>query len=400
VDYEIRYATADEYPQVVDLDGANFGIGYSEQDREDAKLDLDLDRLLIAADGPRVVGVSAELAFELTVPGGAPVPVTGLTWVSVEVTDRRRGVLRSLIERQVQTAAGDGQAALVLTASEGGIYGRYGFGVASWMTRCVVDRRRARMAEAVDPGRVRRLSTEQARELLPALHERWRRTSPGAVNRDERRWQLMLLDRDSQRGGRSALQHLVHPDGYLSYRTKVNWGQPDPAGECEIVDYAPVTPQAHAELWQTLLGLDLIRTISSYKVPLDDPLPLLLTDPRSVDTTHVGDGLWVRPTDVATLLGRRRYGLEIDCVIGVRDPLLGDGHYRLRGGPDGAECGPTDDPADVDLAVAEVGALSLGGVRLRRLARVGLVDWADDTLLHRLDLALLADRAPAHGTQF
>lgn len=396
----MRYAREDEWRAVTYLDGASFGFQYSEQDRADAVLDLDPSRILVTLDAGRIVAVSAELPFAMTLPGGGDAPVTGLSWVSVEVTHRRRGILRAMIERQLRASAEAGDAATILTASEGAIYGRYGFGVGTHVRLAQVQRRRARIARPVDTRAVRRVSTEEARDLLPALHERWRRVTPGGITRDERRWQLLLLDREHQRDGRSGLFHLVHPDGYVSYRVRSNWGNGDPQHECFIVDYAPVTAEAHAALWQTLLSIDLVGSIGSYRIPLDDPLPLLLTDPRGIDTGHLGDGLWIRPVDVARLLGSRRYGLEIECVLDVRDELLGDGRYLLRGGPDGATCEPTERSADVTIAVADIGAVSLGGVRLVRLARAGRVTWDDDAMLRRLDRALLADREPAHGTHF
>jgi hypothetical protein len=54
----------------------------------------------------------------------------------------------------------------------------------------------------------------------------------------------------------------------------------------------------------------------------------------------------------------------------------------------------------LELAVADVGAVSLGGVRLGRLAQAGRIDIDDPELLRRLDRALLADREPAIGTPF
>jgi predicted acetyltransferase len=336
----------------------------------------------------------------MTLPGGADIPTTGLSWVSVEVTHRRRGITRAMIERQLRSAAEGGDAAVILSASEGGIYSRYGFGVATQVRNSRVQRRRARLAAPVDTSAVRRLSTEQARDVLPALYERWRRVTPGGVTRDERRWQLLLLDREWQRDGRSGLFHLVHPDGYLSYRVRHIWNNGDPQHECFIVDYAPVTCAAHAALWQTLLSMDLIGTIESYRVPLDDPLPLLLRDPRGMDTRHLGDNLWLRPTDVTALLGRRVLGVDVECVLEVRDPLLGDGRYLLVGGPGGSTCHRTARSPDVVLAVADLGAVCLGGLRLARLARAGRTTWQDDALLRRLDLALLADREPVAGTSF
>jgi predicted acetyltransferase len=400
VDLDIRYARVDEFPAIAELDGASFGFHYTDEAVADALLEVDPERTLVAVQGERIVGASAELPFEMTMPGGTQVRTTGLTWVSVDVTHRRRGIVRTLIERQLREARDSGISSVILTASEGGIYGRYGFGVAVAVRQARIRRRRARIAAGVDTSAVRRLATADARDLLPPLFERWRRAWPGGVSRDARRWELLLLDREYQRNGFSGLFHLVHPDGYVSYRIKEDWNAGDPQHICLVVDYAPVTDEAHAALWQTLLAMDLVGTIESYRLPLDDPLPLLLDDPRGVDTTHLGDGLWVRPTDVAALLGSRCYGVDIECVLDVRDPLLGDGRFLITGGPDGATCTPSGRPADLTLAVAEVGALCLGGERLARLARAGRVGYQDAALLRRLDLAFLADREPAYGTAF
>jgi predicted acetyltransferase len=409
VDIQIRRARVEEFPAVAELDGASFGFHYSEQELADAALDIDPARIMLATDGGwgsaaqqghspsgSLAAVSAEVPLQLAVPGG-DLRVIGITWVSVEITHRRRGVLRALVEHQLRAHAEQGYAATVLGASEGGIYGRFGFGVASSVRRTSIDRLRSRLVVPVDAGAVRRLSTDRARDLLPELYERWRATTPGGLARDERRWQFLLLDREYQRRGASGLFHLVHPDGYVSYRIKPDWGDGDPRHECQLVDYAPATPEAHAALWQTLLGMDLVGTITSYAVPLDDPLPHLLTDPRRVETLHIGDGMWVRPLDVCALLGGRRYALELEVVLQVIDPLLGDGRYLLRGGPDGATCTRTERAAEIALGVGALGASCLGGTRLATLARVGAVDGPGDAV-RRLDLALLADRLPFHGT--
>ena len=84
----------------------------------------------------------------------------------------------------------------------------------------------------------------------------------------------------------------------------------------------------------------------------------------------------------------------------VRDPLLGDGTYRLQGGPEGAACERTDGSADLDIDVADLGAISLGGSRLAGLVQARRVECADERLASRLDRAFLADVAPQYGTGF
>ena len=400
VGYELRYARPEEFDKITELDGAAFGFHYSDEDRDEARLDVDLDRMLVAVDGDRIVGASCELRLDLSLPGGTAASVTGLTWVSVDVTHRRQGILRSLIEQQVRDARDHAVPALILTASEGGIYGRYGFGNASDVRKVVVDRRAARLLHPVAKAGVTRMPTDEARSVLPGIYERWHRQTPGAVARDEQHWQLTLGDRESHRHGMSGLFHLVHPDGYVSYRIKVDWNDGHPQNNCWLVDYVVVTAEAHAALWQTLLGMDLAATIESYRIPVDDPLPWMLVDPRRVRTGELNDGLWLRPVDVPALLGQRRYAVEIDIVVGVRDALLGDASYRLQGGPDAATCSRVASEPDVELGVDDLGALSLGGRRLAPLMWSGRARCADAALASRLDRAFLADVAPQYGTPF
>ena len=240
----------------------------------DVELDIDLDTILVARDGQQIVGVSAEVPFEMTLPGNARVDVTGLTFVSVEVTHRRRGIMRAMMEQQVRDCARRGSVAMILTASEGGIYPRFGYGVATTARKIAIERAAARYPQPVREHGVVRMITADARPLLAPIYDRWRRQTPGGLDRNERRWELQLLDRDYQRHGMSELFHLVHADGYLSYRVRTGSNDVGVYNVASVVDYAPCTPEAHAALWQVLLGMDLCGQIESSRIPLDDPLPL------------------------------------------------------------------------------------------------------------------------------
>jgi predicted acetyltransferase len=141
--------------------------------------------------------------------------------------------------------------------------------------------------------------------------------------------------------------------------------------------------------------MDLFATIESWQLPADDPLPFLLTDFRQVRTVASKDGLWLRPVNLPALLAGRRYAADFEVVLEVAGERL-----RLAGGPDGAECTPTDRPAELSLDRAELGSIYLGGYRLHMLHRAGLARVDDPGLLDRLDLAFGTDRAPRYGTNF
>jgi len=399
VSISIRHANAADVDAIIALDSASFGTGWSKEQYLDELNALDIERFVLAVDGDRVVGIAADSRLAMTVPGGGDVPVRGVTWVGVDVTHRRRGVLTSLMRTQLGEYRDEGTPAAILCASESGIYGRFGYGTATYVRKTEIQRRRATLRTPGTASNVTRVTQDEARKRMPEIHERWRAQTPGAIGRSEAMWDLLTLDKEHTRRGMSGLYYLLHDDGYVSYRIQSEWSDGDPRHLCWIVDYFPVTPDAHRDLWQVLLDHDLVGRIESYAIPLDDPLPHLITDARQVRTTHVGDGVWVRPIDIAALLTARTYAIDVDVVLDVRDELFGDQRLRLTGGPDGADCTPTDAPADVTLDVSSLGALYLGGVRLAPLVAAGRIDIENATMSSRLDRALLGDRAPTHGTQ-
>jgi predicted N-acetyltransferase YhbS len=92
VDISIRRATEADWPALAHVDSRNFGFRYSAQDLEDTRLILDVDRFFLALDGDGIVGLTGDYQLDMTVPGGS-LPVAGVTWVSVNTTHRRRGLL-------------------------------------------------------------------------------------------------------------------------------------------------------------------------------------------------------------------------------------------------------------------------------------------------------------------
>src|SRR6185503_3958555 len=137
-------------------------------------------RQLGASDGDRLVGTAGAFEFGLTLPGGAVVPVAGVTAVGVAATHRRRGILRQLMAAQLDDVAARGEPLAVLTASESGIYRRFGYGIASFVE--VVDLETVRVAFREPVGAdldLRLIRGDEAMAAIPPLYDRWRATRPG-----------------------------------------------------------------------------------------------------------------------------------------------------------------------------------------------------------------------------
>lgn len=390
----VRRAEPADLPAMLEVDGRGFGFQYTEVSRRETLPTIEVERFLVAVEDDEVVAITGSYGFDVTPPGGAPIATEGVTWVSVPATHRRRGILRALFDEQHRGFVAAGLPLAVLTASEGGIYGRFGYGPASVDRSVDVDRRHAGFRPGVpDPGGVRYAGTDAFATAAPGLHARWCALTPGAVSRDAAWWERSLLDSEYLRGGGSAMFRLLHADGFATYRIVDD--------VCRLVDLCAATPEAHVALWRVLLGIDLVDVVRTRALGADDPLPFLLTDPRHVRQTDDRHGLWARVLDPAAALAARRYAVEVDAVVEVHDDGWGQGgRFRLTGGPDGAECAPTDAEPDAHLDVAALGSVYFGGHRLRTVVGAGRGRVDDPRLLGRLDAALAADRAPMHGTPF
>ncbi|MGO4276989.1 GNAT family N-acetyltransferase, partial [Paenibacillus sp. TAF58] len=102
------------------------------------------------------VGTVNSWIAPLTVPGGAAVGRDRRSPRPVAPTHRRRGIARALLGAELRTAHALGVPLAILTVSESVIYGRWGFGPATFATEWRVRHRpRARVGPAAHGPRAR-----------------------------------------------------------------------------------------------------------------------------------------------------------------------------------------------------------------------------------------------------
>lgn len=379
----LRPATAEEWPTFSRAVFTTFGDEAPASFVDSVPAHAELDRTLGLWDGDRVVATSGVYSRELTVPG-AVVPCAGVTWVSVAPSHRRQGVLTAVMRRQLtELHEQDREPVAALWASESSIYGRFGYAPATWRGNLSGEVARLRLRPGVDlgAGAVRQVGVEDHRAAAVGLHDRARRLVPGNLARTAPWWDRGLHDEPAQRRGASERRFLQHvePDGtvsgYAAYRVRSGWtdgGQPD--GTVVVEEVRALTTPAYAALWRFLLSLDLVRTMRAPTASPDDPLRLLLAEPRALRSQPF-DALWVRLVDVGRALAARRYPARVNLVLEVRDPFCpwNDGRWSLVGHPAGAFCAPTDADPDLVLDVEALAAAYLGGVSLATLQAAGRV---------------------------
>ncbi|PSL05171.1 putative acetyltransferase [Haloactinopolyspora alba] len=399
---EPRLATDDDFELRGRLVAGAF-LGDTEQtDTEQFRLIDEPERTHLITDEGVAVAAGGALTRELSVPG-AQIPAAHVTAVAVAATHRRRGLLTSIMTAQLRSVRDHGTEPLaVLWASEGAIYGRYGYGLASWHSGYDVAVRETSVPGELAPGtRLREAVPRECTERLAEVFDRVRARRPGLSSRPGRWWEYLTADPSSSRRGLSVERAVLYevdgrPEGYVRYRTRSGRNDTGPDGEVVVTELVAETPAAHEALWRFLLSIDLVRTVRYPFAAVDDPLPYLVTNPHGLGVT-AGPGLWVRPVDVPAALAARRYLVPVDAVLEVTDARLPEnaGRWRLVGDPASATCTPTDSEPDVTLDVRELGSLYLGGVRLSSLIEAGLVRERTHGASDRLCTAFGWRHAPA-----
>ncbi|GAA2711742.1 GNAT family N-acetyltransferase [Micromonospora olivasterospora] len=398
----IRVARPGDFDEVARLVEVAFHATLGEEVREAERGLWEPERGLVVRDGPDLVAHATAGTRELTVPG-AVVPAAHVTGVAVLPTHRRRGLLTRLMRRQLREIRDAGREPVaVLWASEGRIYPRFGYGLAAQQLTVECATAELRLpAPAPVEGRLRLDRPAPRQPELARLYDRLRVDRPGWSSRDERWWRYVLNDPPGERGGATERRVVLHEgpggdvDGYALWRTRGEWDAAGPRGVTMVQEVVAANVPARLALWRMLLSLDLTRRLD-YRGPVDDPLLRLVDEPRRLEARLV-DALWVRVVDVPAALAARRYATEVDVTIEVTDELLPEnaGRWRLRGGPDGARCGPADGPADLACDVRALGELYLGGTGLTALADAGRIVERRAGALAAAGPAFTWHRAPA-----
>lgn len=335
-----------------------------------------------AFDGTTIVATAATIDHGLIVPGGAVLPMAGLTAVMVRPTHRRRGLLRELMRRHQDDARARGFAIGGLWSSEASIYGRFGYGLATEGDVLEIpDARTLELAAPRELDELEWIDEPTARALLPAIYARSVALRPGALVRSDLWWrERRFLEAPFMRGGASLRRHVLARRGgtyvgYVQYRQRPGWSDGLPAGKLEIVELIAVDARAEATLWQLALHVDLFPHVSWWNAPVDDVLAWSVTNSRQIRRRR-NDGLWLRVEDVAVALAARTFDGDGAVRFAVEDTtweLVVEGGHAVR-------CAPTTESAELVMSRATLGALYLGGVPASRLARANLIAGSPEAL--------------------
>jgi predicted acetyltransferase len=353
------------------------------------------ERVHAAFEDGDIVGGAGAYLFETTVPGGTQVPTAGVMAVGVLPTHRRRGALTKLMRRQLADAHERGEPLATLYASEGNIYGRFGYGLASLAGHIELPKEHAVLRDDEPLGRARLIDTEEeVLELLPGIYDRVQADTVGMFTRTPDWWRVRRLYQRPGRSGGAQMHVAVELDGnleaYALYRLNFAARQMVSETTLEVGEALGTSPRALAAIWRFLLGIDWVARIEASWLPLDHPLFLWLREPRRMQFS-VGEALWVRLVDVGAALSARALG-DGAIVLDVRDEFCpwNQARWRLADG----SVDRTTAEADLRLDVSALGSAYLGGFTFDQLGRAERLEELKPGALALADGLFRTDRQP------
>ncbi len=389
---EVRQAATEEVGGALAPIWNYFGSRPEAEELERFATILPAERVLAAFDGDEIVGGAGAYLFDTTVPGGSQVATAGVMAVGVLPTHRRRGVLTAIMRRQLADAHERGEPIAMLYAAEGGIYGRFGYGLAALAGDIELPKEHARHWHDEPLGQARLLDPDERVEVLPPIYDRVQAETTGMFTRTRDWWRVRRLrQRPGKPPGNAVVIEL--DDGaqaYALYRHDFGMRHMVTQSKLEVSEALGTSPRALDAVWRYLLTIDWVARIDAYWLPLDHPLFHWIREPRRM-AFHVFEGLWVRLVDVDAALAARRLG-EGSLVLDLRDELCpwNEARWQVEAG----SVSRTTAAADLALDVSALGSAYLGGFTFAGLALAGRVEELQPGAIARADAIFGTARQP------
>lgn len=342
------------------------------------------------------VGTFADYDATLNAGGERLLDARLITAVTVNPSFRRRGVLKHMMTDALARAVEDGHAVALLTASEGSIYGRFGFGTATREANVRVnlgeeapDQLQLRSAAS---GRTLSVDVTKLGGTIEDVFNEFHSKTRGSVERHAwyREFLTARWEEDSYKPWDRKLRAAVHirddgsVGGYVVWKHAEEEGKPPTA---QIKDLVAADATSYIELWRFISELDLVQR-AELRAPVQSPLEYAAQNWRSWSVSSIRELLWVRILNPIAALESREWNADGQFSLSLQDPLgIAEGTFTVTVKDKAATVRSTEVPVTsqhVTLDVETLGSLYLGDVSvltMRDAGRISADDKADWTAL-------------------
>lgn len=372
--WDIRSLTLDDLDTLADATGQVWGARMSADERAEMRTFLRDDTAFAASRADRpgdgIDGTFVHYVGGISLPGAPNTDVDFVTWVGVRPDARRRGALSTMMRHHWQDAVERGVSWSMLWASEPGIYGRFGYGVACHKAKASISS--GAVADAAKPyldGTDFELFPTVDEAGVAMLHTLWEQYATGRHGVPQ--WRSHAKTLASTRPGPETKTELapalavVTRDGTPTAAAVImrdaKWDGGSPAGVIGTRIVVSASDEDRLVLAHYLTSFDLFTSTRFAFLHQNDPIVWAAGGPHNAGV-QLSEGLWLKPIHLDKALASRTYSRPLDMVIALTDAVPGTAStVRLTVDEDGSsQCEPSTDATDLTLNAATVGALSLG----------------------------------------
>ena len=388
---ELKTSTWDDFPlvKIINARGEN---GYRTQADFDAhQLVFTPERSIMAFDGKHMVGNALSYEMDMYIPGGLS-KIAAVASVSVQATHRRKGINRAIMKYQLEEIYSRGEPLAVLQASESIIYGRYGYGLASFESNLEIEKTRSAYAvEHASMGQTYFVEESEAREIFPQIYSKAIENRNGMVTRQENWWEFRFREPGLKGGDPKSwfvkYQENGQDDGYLRYTIN--------GTELNVIELIASSHQAYSSLWRICLDMDLVDVIKAEHRPADDELKWMLADPRRL-VERSSDRYWVRLVDVRTALSQRSYSSDGSLILKIQDDFLSWNKQVVELSSESGKslCSISNKTPDIILTAGDLGAVYLGGINFSTLLSANRIEEVTEGSVAQANLMFSTSRKP------
>ena len=384
---EIRPAHPEEMPQYVNQASRQLGLP------REMFTGMPPERTMCAFVGDELATTYAFWPLQIRLNGRA-VPMAGVTQVSTHPAHRRRGYLRAVTHKHFAQMHEQRQVAIAgLHPSWISVYQRYGYGPVNLRQTYRIEPRDVRFHHSLNPrGRVREIDLATGFGLLVEVYRRFREDRTAMVHRGRAMWEAGALQEPAGGQGRVILAYEEDGEalGYVVY----THGRGNPL---RVMDFFALSPAAYQALWQVLANYDNVDEIVWDNAPSDDPLPLMLVEPKRISRS-LRDGIMARLVVVEDALAQRPYAAVSELRFELRDAFCewNSGCWRVVTSPDGGMASRINgEKIDLALTPDTLASLYFGRCTASEAHRAGLLeDVSGGEALARWDAALRLAQPP------
>lgn len=375
-----------------------------------------LERRFALMAGERVVGGCFSYAFGMSLPGGTLVPTAGLAGVGILPTAQGKGGFSALVDAHLQNSIEQGDALSALLASESGLYGRFGYGVATEYSEYRLETRAFALKGEVPTGSVELVDDEKrARQICAQIHNA--QIIPGKLQRSCDWWaQVIHSNKRTWLGGGPQFiavhyDDQGHADGYALYVVDTTDSEnqvSDGNLRAKLTLHELVTLNLNAEgaLFAYLCRIAWVRELRWILAPIDPLIKHRMTDPRQLAQVNRCDMTWLRVLDMPKVLSTRAYDFDGDISFHYEDEKFpqfsGCFSLKARSGLPGRSLVERIEASSAPMlsfGPQQLAAFLLGGTRVACLYQLGEITGPHETM-NLLDRLFSTGRAPFNISKF